>query len=142
MAGALAGVRVIEVGQGVGPAYCGRLLAGLGADVIKVEPPEGDSLRREGPFPGDAPDPERSGLFLHLNTGKRSVVARGRAEMETLIADADVLLLAHRPSELATAGYGLGGLRVAYPRLVVADLTWFGLTGPYAEYRGSELVAY
>src|SRR5690348_8691512 len=104
MSSALAGVRVLEADSGVGPSYCGRLLAGLGADVIKVEPPSGDGLRREGPFPGDVIDPERSGLFLHLNVGKRSVVADGRAEMEPLLADADVLLLAHRPSELAATG--------------------------------------
>ncbi|MEO9255572.1 MAG: CoA transferase, partial [Tepidiformaceae bacterium] len=97
MSGALSGVRVIEFGTGVGPAYCGRLLAGLGADVVKIEGPTGDRLRREGPFPGDVPDDEHSGLFLHLNTGKRSVDAEGTGALSKLLPGTDVLLLAHRP---------------------------------------------
>jgi crotonobetainyl-CoA:carnitine CoA-transferase CaiB-like acyl-CoA transferase len=74
VAGALDGIRVVECAEGVAGPYCGRLLAGLGADVLKIEPPGGDWTRREGPFPGDVPHPEKSGLFLHLNTGKRSAV--------------------------------------------------------------------
>jgi crotonobetainyl-CoA:carnitine CoA-transferase CaiB-like acyl-CoA transferase len=142
MAGALHGIRVIEAGAGVGPAYCGRLLAGMGADVIKLEPPAGDPLRREGPFPGDLPDPERSGLFLHLNTGKRSVLADGPDALRQLVPGADVLLLAHRPSELRRLGIDLAAIQHEFPALVVANVSWFGLTGPYADYLGTELVAY
>ena len=68
--GALSGVRVLEVGGQVSAAYCGKVLALLGAEVIKVEPPEGDAARRAGPFPGDLPHPEKSGLFLALNLNK------------------------------------------------------------------------
>ena len=114
MAGALKGIRVVEAGTGVAPAYCGRLLAGLGADVIKLEPPEGDPLRREGPFPGDVPDPERSGLFLHLNTGKRSVLRTGPTELSSLLPGADVLILAHSPTEIRAAGIGLEGSGFPY----------------------------
>ena len=142
MTGALHGLRVLEAGSGVGPAFCGRLLAGMGADVVKLEPPDGDPLRREGPFPGDVPDPERSGLFLHLNTGKRSVVADSPETLLRLLPSMDVLILAHRPSELRTAGLDLEALRREYPALVIANVSWFGLTGPYADYLGSELVAY
>jgi len=142
MAGALQGIRVIEAGTGVGPGYCGRLLAGMGADVIKLEPPGGDTLRREGPFPGDVPDAERSGLFLHLNTGKRSVVADGPDMLRRLLPGADVLLLAHSPAELRRAGIDLAATEQEFPTLVVANVSWFGLTGPYADYLGSELVAY
>ncbi len=71
--GALNGFRVLEEGGGIAAAYAGKLLADLGADVIKVEPPSGDSVRRHAPFPGDAPQRERSGLHLFLDTNKRSV---------------------------------------------------------------------
>ena len=71
---ALAGLRVLELGGLVAAPYCGKLLAALGADVVKVEPPKtGDPARRRGPFPGDDPHPERSGTFLYLNTGKRGI---------------------------------------------------------------------
>ena len=133
---------MIEAGTGVGPGYCGRLLAGMGADVIKLEPPGGDPLRGEGPFPGDVPDAERSGLFLHLNTGKRSVVADGPDMLRRLLPGADVLLLAHSPAELRRAGIDLAATEQEFPTLVVANVSWFGLTGPYADYLGSELVAY
>lgn len=141
MAGALDGLRVLELAEGVSGPYCGKLLAGLGADVIKLEPPAGDRSRREGPFPGDAPDAERSGLFLHLNTGKRSVTAAA-GELERLLPGADVVILALRPAELATAGIDLDSWRREHPRLVFASVTTFGLEGPYADYLGGELIAY
>ena len=72
MTGALDGLRVVELADEISGPYCGKLLADLGADVTKVEAPEGDPLRRWGPFPGDEPDPERAGLFEYLNAGKRA----------------------------------------------------------------------
>src|SRR5215510_1847794 len=69
----LAGVAIVECGQGVAAAFAARMLALLGAEVIKVEPPHGDLARRRGPFPGDVADPEKSGLFLYLNAGKYGV---------------------------------------------------------------------
>src|SRR5260370_34755152 len=68
----LAGVAVLECGQGVAAAFAAKMLALLGAEVIKVEPPQGDIARRRGPFPGDDEDPERSGLFLYLKIGRAS----------------------------------------------------------------------
>ena len=71
---ALSGLRVLELASLIPSPYCGKLLASLDASVIKAEPPAGgDSSRRRGPFPDDTPHPERSGLFLYLNTGKQSV---------------------------------------------------------------------
>ena len=137
---ALEGLRVLELATGVSGPYCGKLLAGLGADVIKLEPTGGDATRGAGPFPRDIPDPERSGLFLHLNTGKRSQVSTG--PIDGLLAEADVVILSHRPGELAAAGLDPRGWRARYPRLVIASVTTFGLTGPYADYAGGELVAY
>lgn len=147
MARALQGIRVVEVAEGVPGPYCGKLLAGLGADVVKIEPPAGDRARYEGPFPGDQPDPERSGLFLHLNTGKRSVrldltVAGEAARFHELATGADVLILGQRRSELEGTDLDIAALRERHPRLVVTAVTTFGLSGPYAEYLGGELVAY
>ena len=72
--GALKGVRVVEWGDFVSAPYCGKVMAELGAEVIKVEAPlTGDSTRGHGPFPGQTPDPEKSGLFLFNNLGKRGV---------------------------------------------------------------------
>src|SRR5262245_51577429 len=71
---ALQDLRVVEIGGDVACAYATKLLADLGADVVKIEPPTGDALRRHGPFPGDLPDPEASGLFRYLHANKRSIV--------------------------------------------------------------------
>ncbi|MBI5948238.1 MAG: CoA transferase [Chloroflexi bacterium] len=143
--GPLEGLRVVEVGEGVAGPYCGKLLAGLGATVVKVEPPGGDRTRRDGPFPGDRPDPERSGLFLHLNTGKESVVPGAMPVAEAvarLITNADILVSALDPAALGGSGLDFEALLRADPRLVIVSITPFGLTGPYASYRGGELVAY
>ncbi|MGE0601557.1 MAG: CaiB/BaiF CoA transferase family protein [Dehalococcoidia bacterium] len=147
MAGSLAGIRVLELSEGVSGPYCGKLLAGLGAEVIKVEPPGGDRTRFAGPFPGDRPDPERSGLFLHLNLGKKSIVAdvttvEGKATVEGLLGDADAVLISMRPAQLRAAGIDFGEWRRRFPRLVIGSVTTFGLTGPYADYLGGELIAY
>lgn len=132
----------MEVGDGVAPAYCGRLLAGLGADVVKLEPPGGGILRHEGPFPGDVPGIETSGMHLHLDTGKRGVMAPLPEVVEKLLPGADVLVTADRQSALLAAGLESEQLRARFPSLVIANVSWFGLTGPYAEYTGSELIAY
>jgi len=96
--GALAGLKVLEYGDFVSAPYCGKLLADAGADVIKVEKPGvGDKSREYGPFPQDIPHPEKSGLFLYLNTNKRSVTlnlktAAGRKVFKELVQWADVLI--------------------------------------------------
>ena len=142
--GALAGLRVVELGEGVSAAYCGRLLAGLGADVLKVEPPGGGQLRREGPFPADGADLERSGMHLHLNAGKRGALLpeSDPAIRDTLLPGADVVVLSGRPAELEARGLGACELSRAFPQLVVACVSTFGQSGPYAGYGGGELVAY
>src|SRR5919205_907493 len=96
MRGPLTGIRVIEIADEQAE-YCGLTLAGLGADVIKIEPPGGSPTRRIGPFYEDKPDPERSLFFWLYNRGKRSVVldfnqAKDRARLRELIAGADILL--------------------------------------------------
>src|SRR3712207_9176936 len=109
MAGALDGLRVLDVGGGVAAGYATKLLADLGADVIKVEPLEGDETRRFGPFPGDTPHPEKSGLFLYLNCNKRGVTldlarADDRDLLHRLLRDADLLVQSVAPAEMAARG--------------------------------------
>ncbi len=96
--GALEGIDVVELGQMVSAPYCAKLFSDYGADVIKIEPPNGgDVSRRWGPFPGDRSHPEKSGLFHFLNTNKRGVTldvesARGREILLEILRGADLLI--------------------------------------------------
>ncbi|HEX3513476.1 MAG TPA: CoA transferase [Trebonia sp.] len=142
--GSLSGVRVIEVGDQQGE-YCGLVLAGLGADVIKVEPPEGSVTRTFGPFADDKPDPERSLHFWAYNRGKRSVVidldsAAGKAEFARLAAAADVVLDSTPDGYLAERGLAAVTLRERDERLIFARISPFGDTGPYRDFKASDLV--
>src|SRR5947199_4035156 len=105
----LEGIRVVECGEGVSAAYAAKLLADLGADVVKVEPPGGDLTRRRGPFPGDRVDPEKSGLFIYLNTNKRGVTAdletpEGRELLGRLLVSADILIHNVPPPDRSRSG--------------------------------------
>ena len=138
--GPLAGVAVIEIADGVAGAFCSRTLADLGADTIKVEPPQGDPLRSHGPFPGDAPDSEASGLFRFLNANKRSVTidaatATGAALIDRLLEDADVLVAEGR----VRRALDLDALRARRPGLIAASITPFGETGPYRDYAAYDI---
>ncbi len=145
---ALSGLKVIETGELISAPYCGRLLADLGAEVLKVEPPgSGDAARREGPFPDDLPHPEKSGLFLYLNLNKRGITldlacATGRAILHRLVVDADVLVDNHPPSAAAALGLDYASLRAVNPRLVVAAVSPFGQTGPRRDYAGTDLIGF
>jgi crotonobetainyl-CoA:carnitine CoA-transferase CaiB-like acyl-CoA transferase len=146
--GVLEGLRVLELGSRVAAPYCAKLLADLGADVVKVEPPgTGDPARRLGPFPGDVPHPERSGLFLYLNTSKRSVTLdletrAGRELLRRLIARADLLIEDRAAGELERLELDYPRLEAQNPLLVVASVTPFGATGPYRDYRSYALNLY
>ena len=101
-------LRVLELGDGIAAAYAARLLSDHGADVVKVEPPEGDPARRQGPYT-DRVDEDRSGLFLALNLGKRGVCldvasGTGKAELAALIAWADVVVHSFRSAEARALG--------------------------------------
>ena len=145
MPGSLEGVRVIDLTDPRG-FLAGKILADMGADVIKLEPPGGDPARCRGPFLGGVADPERSLLWLALNTSKRGITLdlaaeRGRELYRALIETADVVLESFAPGELAARGLGYETLREAHPQLVHCAITPFGQTGPYAGYRGHDLVA-
>ena len=126
-------------------AFCGRLLADYGADVVKVEPPVGDPSRRLGPYPGDIPDAGRSLDFMFYNTNKRSVTLDleaepGRALVRHLAADADVIIESCHRHWLYDRGLGYEALRAANPGLIMASVTPFGNTGVWADYQGDDLV--
>ena len=146
--GALAGLKVLDFTHYVSGPYCTKLLADFGADVIKVErPPDGDGARQIGPFPGDEAHPERSALFLHLNTNKRSVVIdlkHGLAGdvVRRLARWADIVVENFRPGVADRLGIGFDQLHGVNPALIYASISNFGQTGPYRDYRGSEIVFY
>jgi crotonobetainyl-CoA:carnitine CoA-transferase CaiB-like acyl-CoA transferase len=142
--GSLAGLRVIEIGDVQGE-YCGLTLAGLGAEVVRVEPPGGASTRAFGPFAGDDPGPERSLHFWAYNRGKKSVAldlgsAGGAERLGTLLAAADVLLDSTPAGQLDGLGLTADALAERFPGLVAARITPFGEDGPWAGYTGSDLV--
>ena len=142
--GALDGLRVLDLTEG-SFNYAGRLFAGLGADVLKIEPPEGDPVRTMPPFPGDVPLLETSARHLHLNAGKRSVVLDldsedGRAAFRRLVATAEAVIESFEPGYLTERGLGYDDLIEVKPDLVMASLTHFGQEGPYVGYVGNEIV--
>ena len=135
------------MGGGIAASYCTKLLADYGADVIKVEPPEGDLVRCMGPFPGDQPHPEKSGLFLHLNTNKRGVTlditdTSGVAQLEHVAASADAIVESFEPGYLASLGLSYHRVREINPRLVLTSITPFGQDGPYAHWHATEMVLF
>jgi len=140
----LEGLRVLDLTTNVAGPFATKMLADFGADVLKVEPPEGDPARRFGPFPRDEPHPERSGLFLHLNTNKRSITLdveseEGAAHVRRLAADVDVVIEDKPPGAAERWGWGWSTLSAGRPEFVMASITPFGQTGPYRDYRGSEI---
>jgi crotonobetainyl-CoA:carnitine CoA-transferase CaiB-like acyl-CoA transferase len=140
----LAGVVVVECGQGVAAAFATKLLAMLGAEVIKVEPPQGDITRGRGPFFGDARDPEASGLFLYLNADKHGVVldlssAADRARLDDLLARADILIHNIPIPERAEPKLETDAVCRTHPGLIVAGISPFGGHGPYAHYKAYEI---
>lgn len=143
----LEGIRVLELAQGIQGPYCGKLLADFGADVVKAEPPAGDVARRHGPFPTAEPEPEQSALFLHCNTNKRGITLDpgtpgGRDLLHRLVGEVDVVIESEAPGTLARWGLDEPALESINPRLVLTSVTPFGQDGPYAGYKGEEIVYY
>ncbi len=142
--GPLAGLRVLETADEKGQ-YCGKLMADLGADVIKIEPPGGQSTRSVGPFLNDVPHRERSLSFWHYNTSKRGVTlsldnADGQRLFRRLAATADVVLESYAPGYMEARGLGHQHLEPLNPTLIMCSLTPFGQTGPWRDYRTSDLL--
>lgn len=144
---ALAGLKVLEYAQLVSGPYCTKLLADLGAEVIKIEPPDGDEARRREPFLKDAPHPERSGLFFYLNTNKLGITlnlntATGRKVLKELVKETDVLVEDNPPKAMKELGLDYESLKAINPRLIMTSITPFGQTGPYRDYKAYHLNTY
>ncbi|HLI79613.1 MAG TPA: CoA transferase, partial [Candidatus Binataceae bacterium] len=142
--GLLSGIKVVECGEGVAAAFATKLMADLGADVIKVEPPAGDWTRRYGPFPGNQPDPEKSGLFIYLNANKRGVTLdlatqKDRDALRSLLPNAHLLVHNVAPSRREAIGMASAKLSADFPQLIVAAISPFGDTGPYRNWNAYEL---
>lgn len=142
---ALAGMRIVECGHLVSAAYAAKLMADMGAEVIKIEEPgTGDHARQRGPYPHHVPDPEKSGLFLYLNTNKYGITLdlchpTGQEIFRCLVADADLLIHNYHPTEMARRGLDYHQLEPLNPKLVMTSITPFGLRGPHAHYQATEL---
>ena len=125
--------------------FTGKLLADLGADVIKVEPPQGDPARQRGPWVDDIPGPDRSLRWLAWNTNKRSVTIdlsdpTGRNRFLQLAQSADIVLESFAPGHLDDLGLGYEALSQANPGLILVSITPFGQTGPYRDYQATDIV--
>lgn len=141
---ALAGLRVVELADERGE-YAGMLLAALGADVVKVEPPAGSPTRAIGPFVGDEPGPDRSLHFWAFNRAKRSVVldvgdAADRDALARLVGEADIVLDSLTTPVAALVGGHPAALCAEHPQLIYARMSDFGDAGPWAGFKASDLV--
>lgn len=142
---ALDGVCVVELAEGIAGPYAAKLMADLGADVVKVERPQvGDPARRAGPFPDHTPHHERSGLFLYVNTNKQGVTLdlnhpEAKGLFKELVDDADVLIEDCPPDWLDDRGLGYDVLRQQHPSLVMTSITRFGQEGPHAHFHASAI---
>lgn len=141
---ALEGLTVVECGKTGAAAYAAKLMADLGAAVIKVEPPQGDPARAIGPFPGHQPHREKSGTFLYLNTNKLGVTLDiasnpGRAALDKLLAKADVLVHDFSPREAEALGLTYDRIHALNADLVMTSIFPFGGSGPKRDYRAEDL---
>jgi len=145
---ALSDVKVLDLSWHVTGPYCTKLLADYGADVIKVERlHDGDPTRKMGPFPEDAPHPEKSALFLHLNTNKRGITLNlqsgdGRRIVKELIKEVDILVENFRPGVMSNLGLDYDTLSGINPGLVMTSISNFGQTGPYRDFKATDMVEY
>ena len=157
MSGLLEGVRVLDLTHYIAGPYCTRLMASLGADVVKVErPTTGDPVRSLGPFAsrpevyrdnGDNEAVEDGAWHLYLNAGKRSIgidlkTERGRSVALELASKAEVLVENFAPGTLDRLGLGWDALQEVNPGLVITSISNFGQTGPYRDWRGTEATLY
>jgi crotonobetainyl-CoA:carnitine CoA-transferase CaiB-like acyl-CoA transferase len=139
----LEGFRVVDLTDEKG-FFCGRILADMGADVIKIEVPDGDPVRSKPPFLGHEPHPERSITWLAYNAGKRGITLdvaanEGRQILDRLLASADALIESYDPPHLRAMRLAYEELAAVHPHLVVCSITPFGRSGPYAEHRATDL---
>lgn len=142
----LNGYRVLDLCTG-GCLVCGKILADLGADVIKIEPPGGDPTRNIGPFFGGIPHRERSLYWFAFNTNKRGMTLKiespeGKGIFRKLVETADVVLENFDVGYLDKLGLGYDDLKAINPKVIMTSVTPFGQTGPYKDYKGADMVVW
>ena len=142
----LAGLRVLDLSEGVAGPFCAKLLGDLGADVVKVERPQGDVTRQIGPFRDGVANPEQSAAFFYFNTSKRSVVldpdtAEGRAALARLVSTYDVVVASETIEALEQRGLGYDVFAGWNPRVILTTVSGFGSFGPNSHYASSHLIA-
>lgn len=142
----LDGVKVLDFGQGTSGGIATKLMAVMGADVIKVEPPvAGDVSRSHGPFTGDEPHVEKSGQYLYLNTNKRSITLsldhpEGRDAARRLLEWPNIVMENFRPGTLDAWGLGYEAIRAINPDAILVSIAPFGQTGPYRDFRANDII--
>lgn len=124
---------------------CGKIFGDLGADVVKIEPPEGDRARNIGPFYHDNPNPEKSLFWFSYNTNKRGItlnlnISDGRDIFKRLVKAADLVIESFQPGHMDKLGLGFNDLSDINPRIIMTSITPFGQTGPYKDYKASDIV--
>ena len=128
MTGLLSDVRVLDLGQRVSDPYCAKTLANMGADVIRVEPPDGDESRKMGPFPGNESHPEKSGVFLALNANKYGVTLDLGApddvqKLRELVKTVDIIVENFLPDRLDELGLGYEALKELNPGVILTSIS-------------------
>jgi crotonobetainyl-CoA:carnitine CoA-transferase CaiB-like acyl-CoA transferase len=141
----LSELRVVEIGSGDALGYCGKLFADFGAEIIKIEPPDGDAARKIAPLVDAGDGRHESGYFAWLNTNKRSVSAdlnqsAGVQKVRSILASADLLLDARHPTEIKTSPLSHADIRRSQPGLAITTISWFGEHGPYRDYAVTDSV--
>jgi crotonobetainyl-CoA:carnitine CoA-transferase CaiB-like acyl-CoA transferase len=145
-AGALAGYRVLDLTTELG-WMCGKVLADLGADVIKIEPPGGDTGRLRGPFYRDDANPDTHSLnWLAYNTSKRGMVLnlglqRGQELLREMVRETDFIVESFAPGAMDALGLGYAALQAINPQLIMASITPFGQQGPYSTFQATDLIS-
>lgn len=144
--GMLSPYRVLDLADEQG-YFCGKMLADIGADVIKIEPHDGDPSRRIGPFFHDEPDPEKSLSWIAFNAGKRSITLNldhndGRQIFNTLVKTADFVIESFPPGYMEKLGYSYVELEKVNPRVILVSISPFGQAGPYRNYKGTDLITW
>jgi crotonobetainyl-CoA:carnitine CoA-transferase CaiB-like acyl-CoA transferase len=142
--GALNGLRVLDLTD-YRAQLCGRLLADMGADVIKIEPPGGDRARRIGPFVDDVAHPDRSLFFWFYNLNKRSITLdlaqpQGTEILLALAKSADLVIESFKPGRMDELGLGWKALHQLNPALILLSITSFGQSGPYRHFEADDSV--
>lgn len=143
----LGDLRVLDLSEGLTGPLCARILGDFGADVIKIELPEGDRSRRWAPFEGDVPDPEKSLIFRLANLNKRGIeldyrTPAGAAALRHLAQTADIVIESGKPGALDSLGLGYAGLSAENDKLIMVSITPFGQTGPYCHFESEEIITY